>query len=178
MANAPEAASEGDGDYLTTSTGGRLSRRFKPQGQPASTTAPGSRHQWQDSADVSISGSGAGPGAAHGGLPDDDPSIHTRPSTRFAVAAGAVLLCCTCFCYRHCIVSAASAHCKLICLYDVWQDRPSVKVYGWTACQSRQSVPASCTEWEPYQVLRQLPMSINAVNTIADWLRSHGAAAL
>lgn len=57
--------------------GGRLTRRFRPEGQPASR-----HHQWQDSGDVSISGSEAGP--AGPALPDDDPSIYTCRSTRFA----------------------------------------------------------------------------------------------
>lgn len=59
--------------------GGRLSRRFRREGQTASTAQAASRQQWQESGDVSISGSEAG-----GPLPDDDPSIYTRRSNRFA----------------------------------------------------------------------------------------------
>ena len=65
------------------SAGGRLTRRFRPEDQAASTAQPARRHQWQESGDVSISGSEAGP-AGGAPPPDDDPSMYTRRSTRFA----------------------------------------------------------------------------------------------
>ncbi|KAL3142662.1 hypothetical protein ABBQ38_002971 [Trebouxia sp. C0009 RCD-2024] len=61
-------------------SGGRLSRRFRPDGQAAGTSQPAGRQQWQDSGDVSISGSEAG--AAGGALPDDHSTLYTRRSTR------------------------------------------------------------------------------------------------
>ena len=73
-----------------TSAGGRLSRRFRPQGQAAglgqasSVGQPPGQHQWQDMADVSISGSEAGPSGRQA-MPDDDPSLYTHRSNRLAL---------------------------------------------------------------------------------------------
>lgn len=70
-----------------TSAGGRLSRRFRPQGQAAglgqaSTVGqPPGRHQRQDMADVSIAGSEAGPSGRQA-MPDEDPSLYTHRSNR------------------------------------------------------------------------------------------------
>ena len=70
--------------------GGRLSRRFRPQGEAASMGHPPSipsmeqapsHERWQDTADVSISGSEAGPSGRHA-LPDEDPSLYTHRSNR------------------------------------------------------------------------------------------------
>lgn len=73
-----------------TNAGGRLSRRFRPQdqaaglGQASSVGQPPGRHQWQDMADVSISGSEAGPSGRHA-MPGDDPSLYTHRSNRSAL---------------------------------------------------------------------------------------------
>ncbi len=69
--------------------GGRLSWRFRPQGQEArlgeaaSMGPPSGRHQLQGMADVSISGSEAGPSGRQA-IPDDDTSLYTHRSNRSA----------------------------------------------------------------------------------------------
>ena len=63
--------------------GGRLSRRFRPEGQAGSAQQASRHEQWQAAADVSISGSGAG-AAGRQALPDDDPSLYTHRSDRLA----------------------------------------------------------------------------------------------
>ncbi|DBA81778.1 hypothetical protein WJX77_008673 [Trebouxia sp. C0004] len=68
-------------------SGGRLSRRFRPQGQAAGlgqancVGQPSGRQQWQDMTDVTISASEAGPSGRHA-MPDDDPSLYTHRSNR------------------------------------------------------------------------------------------------
>lgn len=51
------------------------------RGQPGSVGQPSGQQQWQDMADVSISGSEAGPSGRQA-VPDDDPSLCTHRSNR------------------------------------------------------------------------------------------------